>query len=270
MSASVSLPPPISPFPVPYFLIISPNKQFFLSLLGHPFYVPPQLSYFPLFALFFLFCLHSPLLSLSYSLNFFKCRTWSYIFRLGVLDSQVSVIHFKYTKAGVGHFIVSFSRNKNQVKVDPLIGSLRYKGVLSLVKAFLVYLSLWRGPQACYRILAALAEFGHSEMVLNLFSLGFWPADSQCLDGGVVDHYTGNLWDCKASRICNIYVYFQTFLTWVLCDCLLHCMILLRSQWGDLCLHIGLFMSWPLSAMPMLGVSMILVFSPCVHGEYSL
>lgn len=151
------------------------------------------------------------------------------------------------------------------MKFDPLIASLRYKGVLSFVKAFLVYLSLWRGPQACYRILAQLAEFGHSEMVLNLFSLDFWPVDSQCLDGGVVDHYTGNLWDCKASSVCTICVYFQTFFTWVLCDCLLHFMILLRSQWGDLCLHIGLFMSWPLLAMPVLGVSILLVFSPCTE-----
>lgn len=73
----------------------------------------------------------------------------------------------------MGHFIVSFSRNKIQVKIDPLIGSLRNKGVLSLVKAFLIYLRLSRGPQACYGILVPLAEFGHSEMAVNPFLLGF-------------------------------------------------------------------------------------------------
>ena len=38
---------------------------------------------------------------------------------------------------------------------------------------------------------------------------------------------------------------------------------LLRSQWGDVCLHIGPSISWPLLAMPMLGVSLLVVFLPC-------
>lgn len=55
------------------------------------------------------------------------------------------------------------------MKIDPLIGFLKNKGVLSLDKAFLVYLRLSRGPQACYGILVPLAEFGHSEMAFNPF-----------------------------------------------------------------------------------------------------
>lgn len=50
MSVSFSLPP-ISPFPVSYFVIVYPIKQF-LSLVVQPFCVPPQLSRFPLVALF--------------------------------------------------------------------------------------------------------------------------------------------------------------------------------------------------------------------------
>lgn len=87
-------------------------------------------------------------------------------FRLDVLDFKVSVLHFKFKKPGVGRFIVSFSGDKNQVKIGPLIGSLRNKSVLSLAKAFPVCLRLWRG-------LGPLAEFGHNETALNPFFLGF-------------------------------------------------------------------------------------------------
>lgn len=72
----------------------------------------------------------------------------------------------------MGHLIVSFSRNKIQGKID-FISSLRNKDVLSLVKAFLAYFRLSRGPQACYGILVPLAECGHSEMAVNPFLLGF-------------------------------------------------------------------------------------------------
>lgn len=66
--------------------------------------------------------------------------------RLGVLDSKVSVLHFKSTKPGVGYAIVSFSRNENH-EVGPLNGSLRNKGVLSLAKGLLLYGRPWREPR---------------------------------------------------------------------------------------------------------------------------
>lgn len=59
------------------------------------------------------------------------------------------------------------------MKIGPLIRSLKNKGVLSFSKALPVCPRLWGGLQACFGILATLAEFGHSEMALNLFSLRF-------------------------------------------------------------------------------------------------
>lgn len=100
------------------------------------------------------------------------------------------------------HFIVSFSRNKNQVKIDPLIGSLR-----SIVKAFPVYLGLWRGPQTCNGIVVSLAAFGHNEMTINLFSPGFWPAEVQCLDEELWITYTGNLSEVARHPVCVLCVY---------------------------------------------------------------
>jgi hypothetical protein len=53
----------------------------------------------------------------------------------------------------VGYFVVSFSRNKNPIKLGPLMGSQRNEGVLSLAKALLVYIRLRGGPQTCCGIL---------------------------------------------------------------------------------------------------------------------
>lgn len=66
-----------------------------------------------------------------------------------MLVAKVSVPHFKSVKPGVGCFLVSFSRNKNPVKLGPLTGSQRNEGVLSLAKALLVYIRLRGGPQTC-------------------------------------------------------------------------------------------------------------------------
>lgn len=65
----------------------------------------------------------------------------------------MSVPHFKSIKPGVGYFVVSFSRNKNPMKLGPLMGSQRNEGVLSLAKALLVYIRLRGGPQTCCGIL---------------------------------------------------------------------------------------------------------------------
>lgn len=86
---------------------------------------------------------------------------------------MVSVLRFKSTKPGVGCVIVSLPRNKNHVKIGPLIGCLRNKGVLSLAEALPVYRRPWVEPRACSGVLAPLAEGGHNKSALSPFSLRF-------------------------------------------------------------------------------------------------